>query len=120
MLQRAMPLLALVVLASPAGCSLNGTWKAVRFEPADAADAAPFRMVTFAEGQFSATRQAGDRLITSTGKFTWDGVKLTLEPSQGEKRVYPGRLNPFTRELALSHEADDQTVTAYFKKEPEP
>ncbi|MCH7812702.1 MAG: hypothetical protein IID40_01650 [Planctomycetes bacterium] len=115
----AMASLGLLVLLG--GCEITGTWRAVRTEPAEAEGIFPIRMVTFSpEGDCSVTRQSGQELITSTGSYEWTGTKLTITPTGQEPRVYPGRLDPFTKRLQLSHQADEQKVTVWLEREPDP
>ncbi|MHC4065811.1 MAG: hypothetical protein ACYSUI_15120 [Planctomycetota bacterium] len=100
------------------GCSLAGTWKAVKTDPADAVEHFPILMVTFnADGEYSASEQHGSDVKTSLGTYKWDGLKLTIMPNDGAKRVYSGNKNLFTRQLVLSHQVKDQKVTAWLEKQ---
>ncbi|MCP4250270.1 MAG: hypothetical protein GY778_24770 [bacterium] len=116
-----LPVMAgLGVLVLTGGCQITGTWRAVETEPPEAEGLFPIRMVTFSpEGDCSVTRQSGQELITSTGSYDWTGVKLTITPTGKEPRVYPGRLDPFTKRLRLSHQAAEQKVTVWLEREPD-
>lgn len=99
------------------GCSIAGTWNTVKTEPADAEARSPFQVVTFNdEGGYTATGEQGSKVITATGTYQWDGAKLTVHPSDGETRVYPGHLNIFTEQLVLTHKSGDEKMTAWFEK----
>ncbi|HUU85557.1 MAG TPA: hypothetical protein VM243_18815 [Phycisphaerae bacterium] len=117
-----MRLCRLLVMAGVAvvfvgGCSITGTWKTVKIEPPDALEHTPFQMVTFAgDGQYSATHQHGSEVRTTTGTYSWTGTRLTLTPAEGEPRVYPGSYNGFSRQLVLSHQVEDQRITARLEK----
>ena len=112
---RTFVLLATALLIG--GCSIAGTWNTVKTEPADTDLRSPFQMVTFNdEGGYTATGQRGSEVINATGTYEWDGAKLTVHPSDGETRVYPGHLNIFTKQLVLTHKRDDTKVTAWFEK----
>ncbi len=112
--------ICLALLSTPVllvGCSITGTWRTVSTEPADATGA-PFQMVTFADdGQYSATHQYGQETKTSTGKYQWDGRKLTISTGQDGERVYVGRQDVFTGKLILSHESEGQKITATLEKQ---
>ena len=117
-MKRLIPVVGLLmVVALIGGCSIAGTWKAVRAEPADSLGKTPFQMVTFNDaGEYSATHQHGSQVNTITGTYTWDGFKLTITPSDGEKRVYPGCLDLFTGQLVLTHKHEDQKTKAWLEK----
>ena len=113
-----LPALIGVVALLVGGCSITGTWKTVEVTPADALEHAPFSMVTFAQdGQYSATRQHGNEVRTTTGSYAWGWGKLTITPQDGEAREYPGHYNTITRRLILSYQTDDQKVTATLEKQ---
>jgi len=112
---RSIVLLTAVTLIS--GCSIAGTWKTVKSEPADAAARSPFQMVTFNdEGGYTATGQHGSEVITDTGTYEWDGTKLTVHPGKGDTRVYPGYLDIFKNQLVLTHKTEDMKMTAWMEK----
>jgi hypothetical protein len=112
---RTIVLLSVVALIS--GCSIAGTWKTVKTDPADQASACPSEMVTFNdEGGYTATGQHGGEAVTSTGTYEWDGFKLTVKPAEGETRVYPGHYDAFTSQLVLTHKMDDKKTTAWMEK----
>ncbi|MFQ5492166.1 MAG: hypothetical protein ACE5GE_15730 [Phycisphaerae bacterium] len=117
-MKRLIPVVGLLtVVAMIGGCSIAGTWKSVRTDPADAMSKTPFQMVTFNDdGEYSATRQEGSQVMTATGTYKWDGMKLTITPSEGEQRVYPGCLDMFTGQLVLKHKHEDQKTTAWMEK----
>lgn len=107
----------LTVVTFLGGCSIAGTWKTVKTEPADSADRCPFQMVTFNdEGGYTATRQQGSQVVTKTGTYQWDGTKLTVKPAEGETRVYPGYYDIFTSRLVLTYKKDNQKTTAWMEK----
>ena len=117
-MKRLIPVVGLLtVVALIGGCSIAGTWKSVRAEPAEAMGKTPFQMVTFNDaGEYSATRQHGSQVMTITGTYTWDGFKLTVMPTDGAKRVYPGCLDVFTGQLVLTHKHEDQKTKAWLEK----
>jgi hypothetical protein len=122
MTRRIVALAGLGLSIGLVGCSLDGTWRTVRTEPADAMQNDPFQVVTFSDGTYSATgtgHDGGEQ--TSTGTFTWNGMMLTITPEgeDAEPRKYPGSYNSFTGELKLTHEHGDQKVTAYLEKDEE-
>ena len=99
------------------GCSINGTWKTVKTDPADMLEQAPFKMVTFnqADGSYSSTMERGGQVTTNTGSYTWDGLKLTITPAGGTERVYSGRLNLLPQQLILHHEREGEKSTAWLE-----
>ncbi len=103
------------------GCALDGTWRTVKADPEGSMDRAPFKMVTFADGNYTSTGTRGGATETNTGTYTWDGSKLTITPAGegAEERSYSGYVNVFTGQLVLCHEMDDQTITAYLEKDKE-
>jgi hypothetical protein len=112
---RTVAVLSIAVLIS--GCSIAGTWNTVKTEPAGSEARSPFQMVTFNEdGGYTATGQHGSEVVTNTGKYEWDGFKLTIHPSEGEDRVYPGTYNMFTKQLILTHKTEDTTMKAWMER----
>jgi hypothetical protein len=112
---RTVAVLAVAVLIG--GCSIAGTWNTVKTEPADADVRSPFQMVTFNdEGGYTATGQRGSDVVTNTGTYKWDGMKLTIHPSEGETRVYPGHYNLFTKQLVLTHKSGDVKMKAWMER----
>ena len=99
------------------GCSIDGTWKTVKTDPADMMDHAPFKMVTFSEadGTFSSTAERGGEVRTITGSYTWDGMKLVVKPTASDERTYAGCLNLIPKQLILNHEKDGEKSTAWLE-----
>ena len=105
----------LSVAAWVGGCSIAGIWDTVKTSPADART--PFEMVTFNdEGGYTATGQRGSKVVTVTGTYEWNGAELAIHPAQGDTRVYPGRLDMFTKQLVLQHKNNGQKMTAWMQK----
>ncbi len=99
------------------GCSIAGTWNTVKTDPADSEARSPFQVVTFNDdGGYTATGTHGEKVVTATGTYKWDGMKLTVIPAEGEERVYPGHLNGFTQQLVLTHKMGDTKMTAWMEK----
>ncbi len=77
-----------------AGCSLSGDWELadVTSPPQDGAPL--IRAMSFmADGRYTVTEAGDGQPTTSTGRYTWNGLTLTLEPDQDGQRTYPCRLN---------------------------
>lgn len=103
------------------GCSLDGTWRTVRTDPEEAMEHDPFQVVTFSDGTYSSTGTMGGQERTSTGTYTWSGMKLTITPEGegAETREYAGSRNIFSGQLKLTHEHDGQKTAAYLEKDQE-
>lgn len=102
------------------GCSIAGTWKTVKVSPESEGKSFPIQMVTFTpDGDYSATEQRGDQTMTSSGKYKWDGMNLTVMPTGGSERVYPGCMCLITNRLVLKHKMEGKTMSAEMEKQKE-
>lgn len=108
-----------VLMLSAGGCSIAGRWEAVSVSPDTAKDKFPLQMVTFDnEGMYSATCTMEGTTETSTGQYTWDGMKLKITPKEGTTRTYTG-YQRMDGKLVLSHKDESGKMTAVLAKQKE-
>ena len=110
--------LAVLVLGT-SGCSIAGRWEAVTVKPDTAKDKFPLQMVTFDnDGMYSATCTMEGTTETSTGQYTWNGMKLEITPKDGTTRTYTG-YQRLDGKLVLSHKDEGGKMTAVLEKQKE-
>jgi hypothetical protein len=110
--------LAVLVLGA-SGCSIAGRWEAVSVKPDMAMDKFPLQMVTFDnEGMYSSTCTMEGSTETSTGQYTWNGMKLEITPKDGTTRTYNG-YQRLDGKLVLSRKGEDGKMTAVLEKQKE-
>lgn len=121
-MQRYLRIVALLaVVALVGGCSIAGTWETMKTEPTGMGHESPFDRVTFNDdGGYSATGTHGGEIVTNTGTYEWNGMKLVVNSSDGEERVYPGHYDAFKGQLVLHHGEGEEKVTAWMERVEEP
>ncbi len=107
--------LILLTLPSSTGCRLSGTWHTSDFSPQ------PQRMhldaITFSvDGRYTATDAADGRMATSTGGYSWNGLRLKLIDDGGGERAYPCSAQWGMRCLRIRNHTADDPWTALLRR----
>ena len=94
--------------------SLTGSWRTVSVTPQG--KQFPIASVTFDKHyHFTATSQEDEGQRTCTGTYKWNGFRLVLDPSDWQRRSYPGRRR-LDGTLALTHTAKAAKVRAIMER----
>jgi hypothetical protein len=95
------------------GCSIAGQWEAT-------GQAGDFQLAraTFNEDKtYESTAQYRGHSHTSTGKYSFNGMNLTLTPDDGSpQRSYGASLGLGGKTLKVTHKQDGKSVTATMTK----
>ncbi len=102
-----------------AGCAhqMYGTWKTVKIEPASAAARYQVASITLnQDGTYCAVATEDGQDKKSTGKWTYDGMKLRLTTTEGKSREYDASVL-WGKEMFVSHAGHGgQKVTVKMEK----
>lgn len=96
------------------GCSLVGDWQTVSVRPAG--EHFPITNLTLDKQHgFTATYDYDGQRRTCAGRYEWSGMRLVLEPVDGQRRVYRARRRINGR-LVLVHEDTMSRVVATLER----
>ena len=113
--RRGTLLLGLAVLIG--GCSIAGTWETISVTPEEFAEKFAFQRVTFGDrGTYTGMGMYGKMQINSKGEYDWNGMRLRIEPENGEAREYRGTLW-WGDTLVLEHDHQGTIMKGTLKKQ---
>lgn len=110
---------ALAVLVVASGCSeqMVGTWRTVKVDPACSEKNFDMKCITFnKDGTYKGMVKQNDEVKAVTGKWAYNGTKLTLTTPEGRSHEYDAAVT-MGGELKVSHKVcAGEKVTVDMKK----